>query len=429
VSRIVFLFGAGASYGATHVVPEAPPLGAGVYDVLANRFPAVWGPQSRLARYAAGLRQDFEKTMFEDVCRWEPSLNILEWHRPMAMFFAGFRPDGTGQDLYSRLLAFLLEQRLLRASVFGSLNYDCIFERAALRLGLRPIFGLDGSDGNAVRVLKIHGSSTFVTEDIERGRAYLTNAGSHLECKLEAISPSDDLVGTLERLFGSPGPYHYPVISLYAPGKDSLVCGVKIQEIRNAWADTVRVASAVAVVGARANPNDTHVWEPIRQTAATKLLYLGGAADFPLWKSANDRFELVGTRFDEAFDSLCGGLESSAGRGTGTPPPLPPRRRSIFGRSPIRALHGVEDMVQKTLRGAAILSNAFLLVVVSADLLFPRQYVLEWSGVFRILLFSVPVLSLSAFFLPPPPSEVSELKEAIRLAELRKRLKDLQGGS
>jgi len=86
-------------------------------------------------------------------------------------------------------------------------------------------------------------------------------------------------------------------------------------------------------------------------------------------------------------------------------------------------------MVQKTLRGAAILSNAFLLVVVSADLLFPRQYVLEWSGVFRILLFSVPVLSLSAFFLPPPPSEVSELKEAIRLAELRKRLKDLQGGS
>ena len=32
---IVILFGAGASYGSGHVLPQAPPLGAELYDALA----------------------------------------------------------------------------------------------------------------------------------------------------------------------------------------------------------------------------------------------------------------------------------------------------------------------------------------------------------------------------------------------------------
>jgi hypothetical protein len=53
----------------------------------------------------------------------------------MALYFSKFTPDGTGEDLYSRLLSALRGCGKLREAIFGSLNYDCIFEQAASRLG------------------------------------------------------------------------------------------------------------------------------------------------------------------------------------------------------------------------------------------------------------------------------------------------------
>jgi hypothetical protein len=40
---IVILFGAGASYGAGHVLPQVPPLGPNLYDALAAQYPDKWG--------------------------------------------------------------------------------------------------------------------------------------------------------------------------------------------------------------------------------------------------------------------------------------------------------------------------------------------------------------------------------------------------
>ena len=60
---LVYLFGAGASKGARHILPYDPPLGVKVYDHLAEHFPAEWGPGSRLNRYSEGLRYNFEETM------------------------------------------------------------------------------------------------------------------------------------------------------------------------------------------------------------------------------------------------------------------------------------------------------------------------------------------------------------------------------
>ena len=51
---IVILFGAGASYGAGHVLPQVPPLGPNLYDALAAQYPDKWGSESHLGKMWAG---------------------------------------------------------------------------------------------------------------------------------------------------------------------------------------------------------------------------------------------------------------------------------------------------------------------------------------------------------------------------------------
>ncbi|PWT78206.1 MAG: hypothetical protein C5B58_15590, partial [Acidobacteria bacterium] len=126
---IVILFGAGASYGAGagHVLPQVPPLGANLYDALAAQYPKEWGSDSHLGKmWAPQLRDDFERTMYEEVLPKVSSLSLLEWHRSVAEFFARYRLRGGRRDMYSLLLSGLRNRGLLERVTLGSLNYDCL---------------------------------------------------------------------------------------------------------------------------------------------------------------------------------------------------------------------------------------------------------------------------------------------------------------
>jgi len=48
----VVLFGAGASYGAEHVLPDVPPLGKNLYGELCRRFPDNWNAVPKAVREA-----------------------------------------------------------------------------------------------------------------------------------------------------------------------------------------------------------------------------------------------------------------------------------------------------------------------------------------------------------------------------------------
>jgi hypothetical protein len=309
-SELVFLFGAGASKGAgqgRYVLPCDPPLGTEVYDKLAERFPGEWGHSSRLGQYSDGLRKDFEKTMSDEVCLWNPSLSILEWQRKMALYFASFTVDSEGKDLYSRLLLFLQDTGKIRNSLFASLNYDCLFEQAAYRLGFQVDYACPEGVDRAIRVFKIHGSCNFVTEDIRRGEAYLTNPNSHLACGMECLQPVD-AEKVLAAKFSDPGASYYPVMSLYSLGKDSLVAGTRIQQIRKAWSEYLSGALVAAIIGVRPNSEDTHIWTPIK-SASAKLFYIGSENHFRIWASANSHFELLAETFKEGFGTLLGRLD------------------------------------------------------------------------------------------------------------------------
>jgi hypothetical protein len=305
--KIAFLFGAGASFGAGHTTPSRPPLGVELYDALASQYPGNWGPDSRIGRrYAAGLRADFEKTVSNEICMCEPALNVLEWNRDVAAFFAQFSLDGTNLDLYTQLLEFLRTAGMLPDTIFTSINYDCLLEQAAAGLGISVGYGGAPEKSSDARILKIHGSCNFVTPDLSGWIHHLTNPGSFLECAIE-ILPTHNLRQALQfRL--RPQLSVFPVLSLYAFGKPTQAAGGQIQQIRNAWLEESGQATHLVIIGVRCNRDDKHITEGVIGTGAGSVLFVGGTQDFEGWRSLNPKCQHVGDKFQESFEAVCQGV-------------------------------------------------------------------------------------------------------------------------
>ena len=275
---MVILFGAGASYGAGHVLPQAPPLGADLYDALAALYPKEWGSESHIGKmWATQLRNNFERTMHKEVLPKVCSLSLLEWHRRVAEFFARYRLDGGGHDMYSLLLSGLGIRSLLKRLTLGSLNYDCLLEEAILGLRLSMDYMLDNrAPQGSMPLAKPHGSCNFITGDLFWKRAYLTNANaSSIECAFTAL-PVQALEGRLLERFSTYEPAFFPVLGLYSPDKPSIVAPAKLGNLRNTLAERIKRATAVVLIGLSPNLRDPHLWEPVAQSQASNIVYMGG---------------------------------------------------------------------------------------------------------------------------------------------------------
>jgi hypothetical protein len=264
---IVILFGAGASYGAGHVLPQVPPLGPNLYDALAAQYPDKWGSESHLGKmWAAQLRDDFERTMYEEVLPEVSSLSLLEWHRCVAEFFAGYRLPRGRRDMYSLLLSGLRTRGLLERLTLGSLNYECLLEQAMLGLRLITDYMLDDfAPQESVPLAKIHGSSNFITDDLFSDRAYITHPNAMIECAFTALHVQN-LESRLRERFSTYKPAFFPVLGLYSPNKPSILAPAKLQNLRNIFAERINRATAVVLMGVRPNPRDPHLWEPVAQS-------------------------------------------------------------------------------------------------------------------------------------------------------------------
>jgi hypothetical protein len=141
---LVFLFGAGASFGAKRVQPESPPLMNQLFDRLAEKYPSKWGSPSRHWSRRDDFRTNFEET-FNDLV-WKPppfttpSLTLAEELLPIAHYFGGFTLMGGGEDCYSTLLRALGRAGRLKHTTLASLNYDCLLEQAAAIVGANVEF-------------------------------------------------------------------------------------------------------------------------------------------------------------------------------------------------------------------------------------------------------------------------------------------------
>jgi hypothetical protein len=299
MSHGVFLFGAGASKGATHVRPCHPPLMRELYDELVEYNPREWGV---LSDCADRFREDFETTFCEKILkigRYGPdradTLTLLEKQRSLALYFSQFFLDTSNLDYYSRLLASLSGAGLISDCFFGSLNYDYLFEQAGHRLGL-PVDYLC-SESKSMRITKLHGSCNFTAKISRLDRAQLATTGTHYEIPFDIdLDPE-----TVKEKLSSPD--HFPVMSQVSPSKEDFLAAGGIHEMRKVWAQALSNAGFLAVIGVSCNQNDAHVIEPIR-SATAQIGYIGGESDFQKWKAINKNFIHVGKTFEEGFDKI-----------------------------------------------------------------------------------------------------------------------------
>jgi hypothetical protein len=301
---VVFLFGAGASFAAgktgEFVSPAPPPLMTELYDALALEFSKEWGPDSRLGPHADEFRQDFEDAFTRRIVQEEylqSSLTLLEALVPLARFFARFslRPR-SHDDLYSRLVAGVADVGALPLTTFGSLNYDCLLELAVDRLG----YGVDWLIEDArrrlqatgpsarvpdsVRVAKLHGSCNFVAELRGPFLSIVCSPSSYIEAEVRPVWPPSGAIAEFSR--GLAESRCFPTMCQLSRTKHSVLSPAKITQIQSMWAEAVRTAALVVVIGVRPVVHDEHVFKPLHETAARRC-YIGAAGHFAEWSRSN----------------------------------------------------------------------------------------------------------------------------------------------
>ena len=284
-----------------------------LYDRLVAYDPSNWGQESKMAQSAGEFRTDFENAYSRFVVGVPddnspritlPSLTILERQIPLALYFSRFSLDGSGSDLYSKLLSRLKDCSAVHKCFFGSLNYDALFEQSVSRMGLLVDYSCEVGGYERLRVAKLHGACNFVTKELShRARAHFDSPGAYTNGEIEILAPSSELESQLRVMFQPRDSGRFPIMSQITPEKQTYYGALKIQAIRDKWLSAAREAEVVAVVGVSRNPNDRHVVETIKQCRA-RILYIGGKSDFEKWFQNNARFEFIGLTFDAGFAQL-----------------------------------------------------------------------------------------------------------------------------
>jgi len=285
-----------------------------LYDELAKAFPSKWGRGSPLGNHGEQFRKDFEAAFSDVIQKKAPftldSLSLLESQRQLAKYFSRFVLDSTGRDNYSILLRSLRKSERNHNSLFGALNYDCLFEQAAYRLGLQVDYSCSDINPSTIHVAKVHGSCNFITEISGYGSALLSSPGVHLEVPLTCLPPVEVEKMLVEK-FSRMDPVCLPVMNQISPGKEQLVAHAKIQGFRNKWRESASEARprAVVIIGVSYNPHDIHILEAIEKICVP-LFYIGGKEDFEEWHLRNAHFRHVAKTFEEGVEPLLSQLEN-----------------------------------------------------------------------------------------------------------------------
>ena len=278
----------------------------GLYDELANCSPKDWGAGTEMAAHSDAFRENFEEAFYNIVLTFNggiprgSALVLLEKQRPLALYFSRFALDSSGLDCYSRLFRSLHAAGAIQNSLFGSLNYDCLFEQAVQRCG----YPIDywSRRPESVRLAKLHCSCNFLTGELSQQDLAMLSAATAYEIGLESL-PTDNLEATILRKLSDPIRRHFPIMSQTSPGKEDSLSPAQILRIRTAWAEALSTARKLAIIGVSYNQNDKHVVDAVRATPA-RIFYIGGESDSEKWKATNPNCDRIHGKFEDGLEAL-----------------------------------------------------------------------------------------------------------------------------
>lgn len=289
----LILFGAGASSGSDH--PSlVPPLARNLFDALCTFNPTRWGAVN--GGFASQFRTDFEKGMKAFADANPTSVDRLQ--RAMAAYFFQFRPECS--SLYVRLAKAIWDRNWNGA--LASLNYERLLELALRALGLRVVLGPPEMYTDVEFCLP-HGCCHLFGQIRTAGNMVIDRGILFDFPGIRVIENPQEHMAELEQ---SVVP---PVMSYFRPDKQTRAGVSFIDRQRRRFAELVRAAQTVAIIGVTVRPHDTHIWDPLRGTSA-RIIYCAGkeaGKEFRCWSSDAKRHndEVLPSYWEEAFDDLC----------------------------------------------------------------------------------------------------------------------------
>lgn len=293
--QIAILLGAGASFGATTIMPTPPPLGGDLFTRLQSEYPKSWGSLATDVR--AMFIANFETGM---AAAWEQQLsNGSRLLIDMALFFTQFEPPTDRGDLYTDLVKVLAVRGMLRKSAFATLNYECVLDIAVSRLGLKVSYLAPAPPKGNVLIWKPHGACNLLPQAEVYNLSII--AQNIYEGGIQPHSPAEI------RAKYAAGYALPPAMSLYAPGKPSPVAKSFVDQSRAQWTNWVQASDLIICIGVRPLLADTHIWDPIVASTA-RIWYIAGTTDqafMDLAAAVGPRLDVIGTRFN---DSAIGAL-------------------------------------------------------------------------------------------------------------------------
>lgn len=203
----------------------------------------------------------------------------------MTIFFSRF---GTPPDALNRYRTLFALLRSLDLDVtIASLNYEVIAEASLVFEGWYPFYE-EPAPANPpfplIRMIKPHGSCNL-----------LPNLGTNRILHVTAGKPGEVFSGTPGELFkGSCKQVDLEEVeriineevdlsaamSLYAPGKPTVVCAESVARMRVDWRTAAEQADVLLAIGASpALESDPHIWDPLVHHPSAPLLFIGDPGD------------------------------------------------------------------------------------------------------------------------------------------------------
>jgi hypothetical protein len=204
----VFLFGAGASFGAGGM-DNPPPLAGDLFSQLVKSYPKTWGqlPPESVRQFD---NQGFERGIEAIYGVYEKMFVLLN---RMGRYFAGFKIDRFDENLYCGLFQRFRPRFESGEFLISTINYECLIELAAFHF-FKSVTYYGPPDG--LRVLKVHGSCNFFATQIQVDpQTTFIIATAKINAPL-AVASVDEVVSRLRR---NQVP---PAMSLFARGKKNV---------------------------------------------------------------------------------------------------------------------------------------------------------------------------------------------------------------
>lgn len=251
---VLFLFGAGASFGSGPCQPTNPPLGR---DLLL-RMREEGGIASTIE---GDLLDCFIADPEKGMVRFfeERNSDTTELLKQMCAYLAQFKiEDGNN---YLKLLLLLKNRKIC----FATTNYDMLIEQAICSLGHAIQYSSIERIKNQIPLLKIHGSANFIPRMNISGIRFemlgdRTNAAIS-EAPIDFYDNAEDIIK-----YCKSDTALSPAVALYHPEKKVLHCPSAVARQQADFKLEVERSSKVFIIGLKINPDDKHIWSEIEKT-------------------------------------------------------------------------------------------------------------------------------------------------------------------